>query len=161
MKTTLSPKDKKELLITVFLILVFIFIFAGFLGKLNRFGRAPSYVSGPVVKKQKLSSFAVGIFKRRGIINEELSRKIEDVSGALPVGRDPFSVANGKTKGATRGLGLVLQGISWSEAQPVAVINELSLREGESIRDYQVKKINKESVILNNGSQDLELVLPQ
>jgi len=161
MKTPLSPKDKKELLITVFLIIVFIFIFAGFLSKLARSRRAPSYIAGPVVKKQKISPSTEGIFKRKVIISEEFSRKVEAVSSALSVGRDPFSPATVKTKDASGGSGLVLQGISWSEAQPVAVINELSLKEGDSIKDYQVKKINKENVILNNGSRDLELGLPQ
>lgn len=72
--------------------------------------------------------------------------------------RDPFS---GKvySGGASGPIDLELQGISWDEKKPQALIGGEIVKEGDTLGNSKVIKINKDSVLLNDGTKDLELKL--
>ena len=50
-----------------------------------------------------------------------------------------------------------LDGISWKEDGAIAIINGEVLREGDTIGEYEIKKIEKSSVILVYKDQELKL----
>ncbi|MCX5710266.1 MAG: hypothetical protein NT088_06060, partial [Candidatus Omnitrophica bacterium] len=71
--------------------------------------------------------------------------------------RCPFS---GKSYSAAEGRqDLTLSGIMWSPKNPLAVINDRIVKAGDKILGSVVIEIDKEKVILNNGSADFELKL--
>lgn len=71
-------------------------------------------------------------------------------------GRNPFTPGGAASKTA-----LVLNGIMWDEKKPLAIIGSEVLGVGGKIGEYAVTEIKKDSVILNNGTGDLELRLAQ
>ncbi|MFH1441891.1 MAG: hypothetical protein ABIH18_07640 [Candidatus Omnitrophota bacterium] len=71
--------------------------------------------------------------------------------------RDPFS---DKIYLSTKGeIDLNLSGILWDEKKPSAIISDKVVNEGDTIGKYTVLKINKENVILNDGVQNIDLVI--
>ena len=150
----MNRKDKTELLITVLLIGVFILMAAGLLGKLQGVRKAPSYPANTSVSKKSLKGKA---FKSRTVLSAEVTQKIEEAAKILIATPDPF---RDRPLDASGNSGLVLQGISWGEKESLALINDQALKEGDVVQDYRVKKINKESVVLDNGSRVLTLALP-
>lgn len=77
---------------------------------------------------------------------------------SLKWSRDPFygRVYSAAGEGL---IGLQLQGILWDEKKPHALISEEIVSEGDSVGNNIVIKINKDSVLLNDGTKDLELKL--
>lgn len=75
--------------------------------------------------------------------------------------RDPFSEEiSHKSKDTSHGIGdFDLQGILWDDAKPSVIINGEELSVGESISGAKVIRIEKDSVILNNGSKEFKLNL--
>ena len=70
-------------------------------------------------------------------------------------GRDPFS---GKIySAASKGVNLELKGILWDEKSPSALIEGEIVKEGDTIGQYTVIKINKDRVILSDGTKNFEL----
>tara|TARA_B100000315_G_scaffold233792_1_gene247192 strand:- start:1763 stop:2122 length:360 start_codon:yes stop_codon:yes gene_type:complete len=55
--------------------------------------------------------------------------------------------------------GLSLKGIIYSEQGAVAVINDVVLKEGDSLGDYTVLKIEEKKVILKKGNEGFTLKL--
>ena len=66
--------------------------------------------------------------------------------------RDPF------TQGAAGGNhALSLNGILWNDQQPMAIINDQTVRVGESIEGYTVVEIGKDFVSVTDGTQTIQL----
>ena len=57
--------------------------------------------------------------------------------------------------------GLTLRGIVWDEQNPKAVINDRIVGSGETVAGRKVVKIEQTRVILNDGTNEVELKLGQ
>jgi hypothetical protein len=77
---------------------------------------------------------------------------------ALPLSRCPFT---GKRFGntATNGFIAQLMGILWDERDPQAVINGVIVRKGDTIENATVLEVQKDKVLLSDGSKNIELIL--
>ena len=74
-------------------------------------------------------------------------------------GRDPFSSGSAVSSIATAS-DMVLTGILWDDAAPLAMINDNPVGVGDKIAGHTVVAIKKDRVILNDGAKDLELLIP-
>jgi len=57
--------------------------------------------------------------------------------------------------------GLIIKGIIYSDQSPVVIINDLVLKEGESIGEYSVLEIKERKVILKNADKEFILNLEE
>ena len=79
--------------------------------------------------------------------------------------RDPFMplVRDGRLVAAGPGVRLeqskpVLYGILWDPAgRSIALINDTEVREGDRVGDYEVKDIQHDAVVLDNGGEPMVL----
>ena len=79
--------------------------------------------------------------------------------------RDPFMplVRDGRLVAAGPGVRLeqstpVLYGILWDPAgRSIALVNDAEVREGDRIGDYEVKEIQHDAVVLDNGGEPVVL----
>ncbi len=69
--------------------------------------------------------------------------------------RNPFSIKASPT--STVVSSLILNGISWEEKSPRAVINNRILRVGDQVNGNKVVKIERNFVVLNDGINQFEL----
>lgn len=152
-------KAKKEILITVILAVVLLFIIA------NNLKRRPVKKSLPV-KSTAPDSAAAGIslplssamLKLGGVDAKALEQQKQRAN--IKFGRDPFQFSQGDA--AYSGLGLVLKGVSLSSnKKSFATINQEIVQVGDTISGYKVLSIEKGKVFLGNDSQKFYLVLPE
>jgi hypothetical protein len=74
-----------------------------------------------------------------------------------PWRRDPFS---GKIYSSSSKSEIIdLQGISWSENDPRAIVGDEIVKEGDLIEQWRVLKINRDSVIISDGLNEKEVKL--
>ena len=81
--------------------------------------------------------------------------------------RDPFMplVRDGRLVAAGPGVRLeqstpVLYGILWDPAgRSIALVNDAEVREGDRIGDYEVKEIQHDAVVLDNGGEPVVLTI--
>ncbi|MBU0709333.1 MAG: hypothetical protein KJ793_01305 [Candidatus Omnitrophica bacterium] len=141
-------KKRIEIIVTSVLVLVFILVWVRMIKVMNK-RKAP--------KPRPSSSL---------IIVPPTSSVQPDASGiqeAIPKevfawGKCPFS---GKAYSTLdKGSGIALSGIIWDEEIPMAVINDRILLVGDSLGSNTVISIEKEKVILSDGSKNIELRLP-
>ena len=143
--------DKKriEIIITSILVLAFIF----FLGNSIRQIRARS-------KKKASSSFIteelLPVPRQEKKHMPEIDR--EEFDRKLTYVRCPFSARVYRTA-RKEDEQIKLEGIIWDAKRPMAVINGLILIPGDEINANTIVTIEKDRVILNDGTQDMELRL--
>lgn len=139
----MMDKKRLEMIITAALILVLIFAWAN---------------SAKTLKKRSSPTGTLGSTPIQTRVYP--GQEKEEISGSnLVWGRCPFS---GKIYTEKEGLGIVnlkLDGIIWDRQQPLAVINGRVLEIGGRIEGNTVVDIKEDRVILNNGSNNLELKL--
>lgn len=56
---------------------------------------------------------------------------------------------------------LSLKGIIWNDANPVAIINDEIVTQGEDWKGFKVEYIGREKVTLNDGLDSYDLTLPE
>lgn len=141
--------DKKriEIIITIGLIIIFIFLLASSLKKIRqkfRSAQAPS-----------VSSLQPSLPQISGQKKEEPARNKARV---LNWARCPFS---GKiySTGKTEAVNLRLAGILWDTKNPQALINGRVVQEGDTIGDFVVIKILTDKVKLLHGDKYIEIKL--
>lgn len=74
-------------------------------------------------------------------------------------GRDPFSSGPAASP-PTSVSDMSLTGILWDDRAPLAVINDNPVAVGDKIGMYTVAEIDKDKVILTDGTKNYELTLP-
>ncbi|MFA6349462.1 MAG: hypothetical protein WCY12_00850, partial [Candidatus Omnitrophota bacterium] len=74
-------------------------------------------------------------------------------------GRDPFSGRMYSSENKASALRLI--GIIWDEKEPLAMINERILKVGDMIQGKQIIRINSDSIVVDDGSKEIELKLQQ
>lgn len=125
-----------------------------------------------ILSVMAIFSLLYGIFspsRAKRFLNEE-GKKIMTEEGAIYLerqarrssysswGRNPFSASKSLIK---RPQGVILNGILWDSKNPMAIVNEGIVKEGDIISGNKVIEIKQDRVILNDGSKDIELFLSQ
>ena len=77
--------------------------------------------------------------------------------------RDPMQVLV-DSKGAimsSAGLhdGLAVQGIIWSQAKPLVVIDDRLFAQGDTVGPYKIVTIRQDGIVVQNGDQSQEILL--
>ena len=146
------PTDRKsriKLIITAILIIIFIFSWANTIKVLQkRWGGA---------KKKEVSSKALGVTQTPKA-EEVLVQVIYEEDDDLEWIRCPFC---GKLYIDGGGGVVALSGILWDAKDPKAVINGEIVGIGDKINNYSVVDIDRNIVVLNDGSKDIEISLEE
>lgn len=137
-------KEKLELIITAILIILFIILFMSLFFKKKH---APSPVAAV---KQEVPKTEISI--------QQPGKQAEE-NEAQVWGRDPFTLTAEKTIQVKSATLPILTGIIWDEQHPMAVIGDEVVGIGGKVSDYEVKKIEKERVILQKGEETFTLEL--
>ena len=141
----MNKKDKIQLAITGVLIIILIILLIGsFRGK-----KHPKAV--PIVKKNEPSQSQTADKNIKK--SEDMYAKLEEESKRLELKRDPFSrqpkIASGP----------YLSGIVWDKEHPTAIINDTIVGISEEVMGHRVIDIQKDRVILFNGTKSVVLNL--
>lgn len=142
---TLEKKDKIQLGITGVLILLLIVLMAS-----NFSGRKKK-----ASLKKKRASVVQPIAPAPAAAGIPLER-LQQEAADLKLERDPFTRQPG---GTSAGRGPALKGIAWDPQEPTAIISGRIVRIGDEVEGHRVADIQKDKVILNDGTQDIELKL--
>lgn len=142
----LQKKDKIQIGIITALVVVLVFVLGG-IGRQGKRGRSHGKgavfpIVQPIALEENRNQGAIGTLK------EETKK--------MRVSRDPFS-RQGVSAVTARGLSL--SGIAWDQEDPTAIIDSRIVRVGDEIGGYVVTEIRKDTVVLNNGTENLELKL--
>jgi hypothetical protein len=156
----MGKKEKTQLIITGFLILALVVFVINAVKKVEkhkrRLGRPQESKMAAVTgqaKEQPLDTV------KPGISGKELLLALEEESGKLIAGRDPFNAIAVIIPSKAYPHGLLLKGIAWDEKNPKAIINDVILSKGDKIGDSVIISIEPDRVILNAGAADYELRL--
>lgn len=84
--------------------------------------------------------------------------KVESEDKDMAWGRDPFTLVGPDAPVSASG-NLELNGIIWDDAKPYVIINGEVLRAGDFLGNNMVVYIGKTSVIMDNGTEQIELKL--
>lgn len=137
--------DKKriELVVTAVLVLILILSWAN---------------SIKISKRRKGAAPAKAASAKLAPAEKEAVGASEQDWQSLEWARDPFTgrVYSGEASGP---IDLQLQGILWDEKKPRALIGGEIVGKGDALGNNVVIKISKDSVLLNDGTNDLELKL--
>lgn len=142
----LQKKDKIQIGITTSLVVVLLFVLGG-IGRQGK--RSRSHGKGPVFPI--VQPIALKENRNQGTI-----RALKEETKKMGVPRDPFSR---QIVSAVTARGLSLSGIAWDQEDPTAIIDSRIVRVGDEIGGYVVTEIRKDAVVLNNGTENLELKL--
>ncbi len=77
---------------------------------------------------------------------------LAEEAGQISIERDPFSPVP-----KAPASGIVLNGILWDENKPTAIINNEIVQAGQSVNGKVIVEIQKDKVILKDGSRNIEL----
>jgi hypothetical protein len=139
-------KNRTKIIITAVLILVLIFAWANtfrVLSKIYKLNK-PSNTPSATIPTPSAISAIPPVSKREWREDDNLEWK-----------RCPFSGTNYSKETSTEEL--AISGIIWDEANPRTIINGQICGEGEKIGDFLIEKIEKQRVILSNGTKTVEL----
>ena len=156
----LDNKSKIELAVTSLMILVFIIILLNSIKSIwiKIHPQRPAAVAENAAV-QAIAKLDLPFTTAKQVV-AEAGRGRDAYKGidAAAWGRDPFS-ASSSGEAADSVAGLTLEGILWDNTSPSAIINGEFVRQGEKIGGATVVKINKDSVLVNDGSKNYKLQL--
>lgn len=154
MMKKLEKKDRIELIITVFLIIIFIVLTVLFSKR-----RAPR----PIAARASQGIFsATSRFKHDPQRNKGTPFIWEKRTGEIiEVKRNPFFFGASNNNQGVSVSDLLLKGIIWDPDKPSAIISERVVGIGDVIGNFKVKQITQDRVILENEKSKLELKLSQ
>src|SRR3989338_63116 len=140
----LNKKDKIQSGVTTVLVVVLVFFVV------RGFGKRPAKSSFKALHKFP----QVQPISPPGAQAPTTIAKLKEETRALELRRDPFfkQVVASSVRG-----GPSLSGIAWDEGDPTAIINGRIAHRGDSVDGYVVVDIQKDRVVLSDGTQDLEL----
>jgi len=138
-------KQQIELIVTGVALTIFIILIATTFFKPKR---------EPSVAEELLKPMTVDELQFIFTQKEETDREKEEKE-RLPWGRDPFGLEVPAEE--EERFGLTLNGIIWDEESPYAVINEEVVASGGRVGAYTVVEIREDSVVLDSGSERVEL----
>ncbi|MCM8779948.1 MAG: hypothetical protein NC914_02230 [Candidatus Omnitrophica bacterium] len=162
----MTDKTKKEIIITSILVLVLIFV------SMNTISRIKKKKGFKGVKAQAAAISKKGVsLKANQRLGEADSTQIEKAkeniaklereAQILKLKRDIFVYAPALSAEEISPSDLVLYGIIWDKANPIAIINEEIVKAGDKIGNNTVVKVEENSITLNDGIRDYKLSLSQ
>lgn len=151
----MTKKDRVQIVITGFLILVFI----GLVISVSR--NVSSLERGAGSKKTFVfPSFTMLKFKYHPSRNKGTPFILDKAAGEISViNRDPFVFGSSPEMTVAGASALSLKGIIWNETSPTAVINDSVVAAGSVIGGFTIKEILIDRVVLVNEKTTLELKL--
>jgi len=152
-----------QLIITGILVIILIFMVNNARKRVSEAKRLRTKHKVTVMKDGEVAqapAFEDGGFVGRKIYaGKGLYRGLEDECRDMGLKRDPFYAgAIDTTTGAMTGLRLT--GILWDDIDPLAIIDDNPVGAGTMIDKYTVLKIEKDKVILTDGTKNYTLTLP-
>ena len=149
----IAEKNKRDLIITSILVVIFFISFS----KNVLFRKKPSLASSaPVVAAAPAQSMTDQLVF---VTNMRVYDKLREDRVKLwekEWGRDPF-IPQASTQSIVKAVNLTLKGILWDEKSPKAIVNEKTLFKGDTIYGYTVMDIKPRSVTLKTGEKTIEL----
>lgn len=139
-----TPKLK---ILTVLTVVAFLSLMYGILTPAKRRGGHTPDMSAIELTSRSGSETAPSSFQRTA---ERTAKKM----GYATWGRSPFLP---KTESVVTRTKLVLAGIAWDDQSPKAVINDQIVGVGDTVGGNSVVSIQKDRVIMSDGSSDFEL----
>jgi hypothetical protein len=146
----MDKKDKIKLIVTVALVAVFIFAVSNSI----------KLVTKAKARRKALAGGGGKSLNGQNVLVKNLYQRLDEKTKDLELVRDPFSAAP-IIKAQTPSAGLKLNGIVWDEERPQAIINDEVYMIGESIDQVIIVDIQKDKVVLNDGTKIFELNLKQ
>ena len=146
-----AKKQKRDILITSVLLVVFAFTFTQNVLIRKKPAPAPEIVSGE--NAQTMAEDLLFVTNLR-VKDKVYADQLQAWDKEWP--RDPF-VPQASLATIVKAVNLTLNGILWDDAEPKAIVNEKTLVEGDTIYGYTVERIRKKSVILRTGEKNIEL----
>lgn len=140
-------KKRLELVVTGILVL----ILAGLVIK-TMVGKDKTVSSSLQVRR--VDEFEIMATSKGAQKNDKVESEDKDVAW----GRDPFILVRPDAPVSTSG-NLELNGIIWDDAKPYVIINGEVLRAGDFLGNNMVVYIGRTSVIMDNGTEQIELKL--
>jgi hypothetical protein len=134
-------KEKTELIITSFLVLVLVLFVLRATNKTKKKGPLPTAPVVALANNDKVILSSESGYNFSALEKETANLELKD---------DPFT-SNPITNKRIDATGISLKGIIWDKNKPVALINEEVVKVGDSISGYSVKEIDKDKVILTGG----------
>ncbi|MCM8771088.1 MAG: hypothetical protein NC936_04395 [Candidatus Omnitrophica bacterium] len=156
----MNQKAKKEIIVTVIMIIVLILIIPFYsLPQIKKKKGAAS--TKAKVKKESLSQVKLKPGKDDLKIEKQKESffKLEEEAEALKLRRDPFTTGVLANQEEILPSDLSVYGIIWDEARPLAIINENIVKAGDKIGQNIIVKIERNCVIINDGTKDYKLNL--
>lgn len=147
----MRQKDLIQLSITGFLVIVLIFAF----------GNASKKAHSRNLKdtKPKVADLAaISVNQANKSEGKSLYSMLEQQAESIELKRDPFTAAPIVSMEKSSS-GVLLEGIVYDKANPMALINNQVVKIGSRVGINTVINIKQNSVILNDGTKDFELRL--
>lgn len=145
----MTAKEQKQLIIVGILIIILVIAVYSSFSSLPKNRNAPPAIAAAVavvspVPVDRGDQAKLALQKERG-------------SGAW--GRDPFAGSAVKTEEQVTAF--KLQGITIGRGTGYAFINDMIVREGDTIGGYRIAGVSKDKVVLQRGEQKLYLSFPE
>lgn len=137
-------KKKRDLIIAVVLVCLFAILF---LKNVVFARKRPVPRVGPAVERTlSVSDLHSAASSLASVRENEKNLVAQEAYWEKDWGRDPFApLGSGETASTSN---LILSGIVWDEAMPVAMINEKVLRVGDVIEGYRISEIRPSVVVV-------------
>jgi len=147
----MTDKERKQLMITGALFLVFIVAWANtFIFLKKRSAPAPA-APLPIAQGTMVIPPSAA----------PLQSPPAEAQASLKWARDPFSGKAYSASGAKSAPVLKLVGITWDGISPMAIINNKVVSAGDTVGGCMVQEIREDCVVLNDGTRNFELRLGQ
>jgi len=158
----MDKKQQIQLIITGILIIILIFAL-NYAGKASvRIKRIRNKTLHSEILTDNRNQERVGkdVHGKQTILGETLYNKLSSEAKTLSLTRNLFSNEPlfFEKKDDSE---VILSGIMWDKEQPLAIINDIVVKKGDTVGGNIVVKIEEDRVILNNGESDFELKLGQ
>ena len=158
----LDNKQKAQIAVTAFLIIAFIFIMGNSIKNIISPGTGSK--ESKIITPDKFKEIISSTKDKSSVTSDDIAsiKYKEEIASieATDWGRDPFSKRIALLGGSEFISDFRLEGILWDDnAKPTAIVNGKIVREGDKIDSAKIVQIQKDSVIINDGSKDYRLHL--
>lgn len=152
-KIKIGQNDKKKVAITLILLVILLFAVGNAVKSAKK--RSPGFKSTPSTAVVPVNNSS-GAFT----VSDNVARfqKLIEESKKIKFGRDPF-VRSSEASLEKDSSEIILSGIIWDEKIPKAIINGKIAGVGSRVKNNIVVEIKQNSVILNDGESNFELIL--
>lgn len=146
----MRQKDKIQIIVTGFLVIVLILAFGNASKKLH--------ARNVKIKPKAISAPALPVSQGNQPESKDLYSSLEQQAKLIDLKRDPFTASPIVSENSLSS-GTSLTGILWDPLKPLAIIDGNVVREGERVGGKTIMDIKRDRVILSDGEVLSELKL--